>query len=157
MSTDLNALLRRAQGMSVKSTPKMNDIERAGLAARTTHTREDQMAQIITVQLEKLEEITSEISLLRSGFGHIDTKVDRVQADLNMLQARRCHDASLPQTELGVQTQGSEDKAMTDEGGESSDSDESESEDESRGERIDDTAAYVLTYRARLLIQIQAG
>lgn len=148
MSIDLKALLRRAQGMPVDSTPKRNDIDRAGLA-RTTHTREEQMAQIMTVQIEKLEEIASEINLLRSGFGHIDTKVDKVQTELNMLQARRGNDASLPQTELGVQTQSSEDKTMADEGGESSDSEESsdsdESEDESRGERIDDTAAYVHT------------
>lgn len=154
MSIDLKALLRRAKGMPVTSAPKRNDTERAGLA-RTTHTREEQMAQIMTVQLEKLEEITSEINLLRSGFGHIDTKVDKVQADLNMLQARRGNGANMPQTELGVQTQGSEDETMADEGGGGESSESDESEDESRGERIDDTAAYI-TYRSCLLIQIQS-
>lgn len=144
MSTDLKALLRRAQSMHVNSTPKKNDMGRPD-PARTTHIREEQMAQIMTVQLEKLEEITSEINLLRSGFGHhIDTKVYKVQADLNVLQARRGNDASFPQTELGVQPQASEDKEISDEGGESSDSDESE--DESRSERINDTAAYIHTY-----------
>lgn len=97
------------------------------------------MAQIMTVLLENLEKINSEISLLRSGFGHIHTKVEKVQAELTVLQARRCNDASLPHTELGVQTQASEEKMMVDQGEELSDSDESE--DESHGERIDDIAA----------------
>lgn len=76
------------------------------------------------------EKFTSEINLLRSGFGHIDTRVDKVQADLTMLQARRGNDAGLPQMELVSRTQISEDKTMADEGGELSDLDESE--DESR-------------------------
>lgn len=57
-------------------------------------TREEQMTRIMRVQLEKLEKITSDINLLRSGFGHVDTKVDKVQAELTMLQARRGNDAS---------------------------------------------------------------
>lgn len=150
MSIDLKALLRRAQRMPVNSAFKKNEIERPDLAC-TTHTPEEQMAQIMTLQLEKLEEITSEINLLRSGFGHIDTKVDKVQADLDLLQARRGNDASLPQTELGVQTQASEDTTMSDEGEESSDSDESE--DESRGERIDDIAAYIHTNKSCIPIE----
>lgn len=56
MSIDLKALLRRAQGMPANSTPTKNDIKRPGLAS-ITHTREEQMAQILTVQLEKLGKI----------------------------------------------------------------------------------------------------
>lgn len=129
MSIDLN-LDRRAQRMPINSASKKNDIERPDLAC-TTYTQEEQMAKIMTLQLDKLEKITSEINLLRSGFGHIDTQVDKVQVDLDMLHARRGNDASLPQTELGVQTQASEDTTMSDEGEELSDSDESE--EESRG------------------------
>lgn len=155
ISIDLKALLRRAQQMPVNSTPKKNDTERSDLPG-TTHTREEQMAQIITVQLEILEEITFEINLLRSGFGHIDTKVDKVQADLNMLQARSRNILSLPQTEVGVQTQFSEDKRIPDEEEDKTMSDEEEestddsykSEDKSRGKRINDTAAYIHKYRS---------
>lgn len=136
---DLQALLRRAQGMPVNSTPINNDIERPGLT-RTTQKREEQMAQIITLQHEQLVKINAELILLRSGFGHIDTKVEKVQADLTALQARSGNDAGSSQAELGVQNQGSKDKIMIDEGGELSSSDESE--DSRCGERVDDRAAY---------------
>ena len=99
------------------------------------------MAQIMTVQLEKLEEISAVVKLLKSGFGHIDTKVEKIQTDLSVLQARHgSNHASFSQTETGARNQGPKDKMMADEGRESSDCDESE--DESRGERIKDMAAY---------------
>ena len=148
MSIELEALLHRAQGiMPVNSTPTNNDIKLPDLGI--VNKREEQMTRIMMVQLEKLEKITSEINLLRSGFGHVDTKVDKIQAELTMLQARRGNDASLTQTELGVRTRGSGGGTVADEG-ELSDSDESENE--SRGERIDDTAAY----RSCIHIKIQA-
>lgn len=148
MSIELEALLHRAQGiMPVNSTPTNNDIKLPDLGI--VNKREEQMTRIMMVQLEKLEKITSEINLLRSGFGHVDTKVDKIQAELTMLQARRGNDASLTQTELGVRTRGSGGGTVADEG-ELSDSDESENE--SRGERIDDTTAY----RSCIHIKIQA-
>lgn len=148
MSIELEALLHRAQGiMPVNSTPTNNDIKLPDLGI--VNKREEQMTRIMMVQLEKLEKITSEINLLRSGFGHVDTKVDKIQAELTMLQARRGNDASLTQTELGVWTRGSGGGTVADEG-ELSDSDESENE--SRGERIDDKAAY----RSCIHIKIQA-
>lgn len=48
MSRALKALLCRAQGMPVNSTPTNNDIKGPG-HAHTTQTREEQMAQILTV------------------------------------------------------------------------------------------------------------
>lgn len=92
----------------------------------------------MTVQLEKLEEINAIVNLLKSGYGQIDAKIEKIQFDMTVLQARHGNDTSSSQTEIGVQNQGSKDK-MIDEGGESSDSDESEQN--SRGDRIADISA----------------
>lgn len=136
-STDLDTLLRRAHG--INSAARMNDMQQAE-SAPTVPRREEKMAQIMTVQLEKLEELSAVVNLLKSGYGHIDTKVEKIQADLSVLQARRGNDAALSQTDTGAPNQGPKDKIMVDQGRESSDSDESE--DDSRGERIKDMAAY---------------
>lgn len=135
--TNLDTLLRRAHG--INPARRMNDMQQPE-SAPTVHKREEKMAQIMTVQLEKLEEISAVVDLLKSGYGHIDTKVEKIQADLAVLQAKRGNDATLSQTDIGVRNQGPKDKMMVDEGRESSDSDESE--DDSRGERIKDMAAY---------------
>lgn len=134
-SVDLRALLRRAHG--INSSSRISENQHQGLA-RTVHKWDEQMAEIMTVQLEKLEEINAIVNLLKSGYGQIDAKIEKIQFDMTVLQARHGNDTSSSQTEIGVQNQGSKDK-MIDEGGESSDSDESEQN--SRGDRIADISA----------------
>ena len=61
-SVDLHSLLRRVQGMPVNSMPTNNDSQRPGFT-RKIHKWEEQMVQIMTVQLEKLEEIYTEVRI----------------------------------------------------------------------------------------------
>lgn len=84
-TVDLQALLTRAKDMTVDTTA-ISTINSS--LAGSLYTLQSQVTQIMTVQLEKFEEIVEVVNFMKQGFKQLDIKVDKVQAEMNMLKEK---------------------------------------------------------------------
>lgn len=84
-TVDLQALLTRAKNMPIDTTP-MPTIKPS--LADSLHTLQSQVAQIMTVQLEKFEEIVGVVNSMKQGYKQLDSKVEKVQAEMKVLKEK---------------------------------------------------------------------
>lgn len=84
-TVDLQALLTRAKNMPIDTTP-MPTIKPS--VADNLHTLQFQVAQIMTVQLEKFEEIVGVVNSMKQGYKQLDSKVEKVQAEMKVLKEK---------------------------------------------------------------------
>ena len=84
-TVDLQALLTRAKDMTIDTTPISTT---NSSLADSIYTLQSQVAQIMTVQLEKFEEIVRVVNSMKQAFKQLDIKVDKVQAEMNLLKEK---------------------------------------------------------------------
>ncbi|MCJ1345992.1 hypothetical protein MMC31_004203 [Peltigera leucophlebia] len=87
--SDLQALLARAKDMPIDIT-SMPD--RKPSLAESLDSLELQVTQVMTVQLEKFEEIVAVVNSMKKGYNQIGSKVEKIQADLDVLQGKFAKD-----------------------------------------------------------------
>lgn len=88
-TVDLQALLARAKDMHTDTTSMPNS---KPCLADSLHNLESQVAQIMTVQLEKFEEIIGVVNSMKTGYKQIGSEVEKIQADLEVLQGKLAKD-----------------------------------------------------------------
>lgn len=86
-TVDLQALLTRAKNMPIDTTP-MPAIKPS--LADSLHTLQSQVAQIMTVQLEKFEELVAVVNSMKAGYKQLDSKVKKLQAEIEGTQRKTC-------------------------------------------------------------------
>lgn len=83
-TVDLQALLARAKDIPIDITP----MPIVPSLADNLHTLQTQVAQIMTVQLEKFEEIVGVVNSMNAGYKQLGSKVEKVQADMKVLKEK---------------------------------------------------------------------
>lgn len=80
---DLQAILARAKDMPIDT---MSMPKRKPSLADNLQNLELQVTQIMTVQLEKFEEIVGVVNSMKTRYEQVDSKVGKIQGDLEVLQ-----------------------------------------------------------------------